>query len=119
AADFEGQDVIRVIEEGKKVKNAKPVLPEDYALSQNAPNPFNPATTIEYALPEETHVRLVIYNTMGQSVCTLLDALQPVGYHQFLWDGRNSQGRLVSGGVYFYRLTAGEFTETKRMLLLK
>ena len=105
-------------DKGKKGKK-KLVLPGEYALLQNAPNPFNPETTIEYALPEEAYVRLVIYNPMGQLVRTLVEGFRSGGYHQVVWDGRDSEGRSVSGGVYFYRLTAGKFTETKRMMLLR
>jgi len=103
----------------KSRRRGKSIIPEEYALFQNDPNPFNPETFIEYAVPEDAHVRLVIYNVMGQRVSTLVDGFRSVGYHQIIWDGRDSQGRLVSAGVYFYRLTAGEFSETKRMLLLK
>ena len=120
-ADFEASDLIRVIDKGKKGKgkSKKSIIPEDYALLQNAPNPFNPETAIEYGLPEEARVRLVIYNSMGQKVGTVVDAFQSAGYHQIVWDGRDSQGRPVSGGVYFYRLTAGEFAQSRRMTVLK
>ena len=61
----------------------------------------------------------MIYNAMGQKVRTLEDAPRSVGYYQAIWDGRNDGGRSVSGGIYFYRLTAGEFSETRRMILLR
>ena len=93
--------------------------PTAYWLSQNYPNPFNPETAIRYTLPEEADVRLMIYNTMGQTVRTLVDASRPAGYHQAAWNGRDDEGHLVSGGVYFYRMTAGEFSETRRMILLR
>ena len=94
-------------------------VPEAYALMQNYPNPFNPETAVEYTLPEETHVRLVIYNTTGQTIRTLVEASQSAGYHQVVWDSRNDQSQPVGGGVYFYRMTAGGFSETKRMILLR
>ena len=124
AADFEGHDLIRVIDEGKKGKGKKkPLVPTEFALFQNAPNPFNPETTLEYGVPEEAHVQLVIYNAMGQRIRTLVDAYQPIGFHQVVWDARDDGGQLVSGGVYFYRLQAqhegGEFCQVRRMLLLK
>ena len=106
-------------EKGRGKGRGKPAVPAEHALLQNTPNPFNPETTIEYALPAEAHVRLVVHNTMGQTVRTLADGFQPIGYHQVVWDGRDSQGRSVSGGIYFYRLTAGAFIQTKRMILLK
>jgi len=93
--------------------------PTAYRLSQNYPNPFNPETAIRYALPEDAHVELVIYNATGQVVRTLVDASRPARYHQVIWDSRDDQGRLVSGGVYFYRMTADEFSDTRRMILLR
>ena len=127
-ADFSGDDVIRVIDEGKKEEEtaqgkgkgkAKSVVPGDYALLQNAPNPFNPETTIEYALPEEAYVRLVIHNSMGQTVRTLVDGFRSGGYHQIIWDGKDNRGIDVAGGVYLYQLRAGTYVETKRMTLAR
>ena len=89
-------------------------LPTTYLLSQNYPNPFNPETTIEYALPEATKVRVQVYNSLGQVVEVLVDSEQEAGYHEIKWNGEG-----VASGVYFYRLTAGEFTDTKRMVLMK
>ena len=94
-------------------------MPAEYALHQNAPNPFNPETTIEYAIPAEVYVRLAIYNAMGQTVRVLVNGSQPAGYHQIVWDSRDDRGRPVSGGVYLYRMTAGDFAETRRMILLR
>ncbi|HQL23930.1 MAG TPA: T9SS type A sorting domain-containing protein, partial [candidate division Zixibacteria bacterium] len=88
-------------------------LPSRYALSQNFPNPFNPATTIEFALPKTTDWELKIFNVLGQTVETFTGT-QDVGYMKIVWDA----GRYASG-VYLYRLTAGEFTATKKMVLLK
>ena len=93
--------------------------PAAYHLSPNYPNPFNPETTIQYALPEDGDVQLVIYNTTGQTVRTLVGASQPAGYHRVMWDSRDAGGDLVSGGVYFYRMTVGEFSQTRRMILLR
>jgi len=90
-----------------------------FHLSQNYPNPFNPVTGIEYQLPEASHVRLVIYNLQGQIVKWLVDSTMPAGYYTVRWDGRNSCGGAVSSGVYLYRLTAGHFKSTKRMLLIR
>ncbi|MCB2231693.1 T9SS type A sorting domain-containing protein [bacterium] len=94
-------------------------LPSDFSLAQNYPNPFNPSTTIEYALPSPSRVRVEVFNAMGQAVTTLIDDVQPTGHHQVVWDGTNDDGQTVASGVYFYRLTAGEFTQSRKMLLLK
>ena len=117
AMDGDGEDDDDKDDGGKG--REKQVPPEEHALFQNVPNPFNPETTIEYALREEAHVRLVIYNAMGQMVRTLVDAVQVSGYHQVVWDSRDAQGQLVSGGVYFCRMTASGFSETRRMVLLR
>ena len=125
-ADFEGHDIIRAIDEGKKDKgkgSKKNLVPTEFVLLPNAPNPFNPKTSIEYGIPEEAQVRLVVYNAMGQRIRTLVDVYQPIGFHQVVWDGRDDGGQLVSGGVYFCRLQAryegGEFSQVGRMLLVK
>jgi hypothetical protein len=88
-------------------------------LFDNYPNPFNPSTTFRYGLSEPGPVSLRIYNTLGQLVVTAVDAYQNEGYHEIFWDGRNDSGSPVASGIYIYRLTAGGFTATKRMLLLK
>lgn len=93
--------------------------PTDYELGQNVPNPFNPETTISYQLPAAGHVRMTVYTSLGQEVRTLIDDIQEVGDYTVRWDGRDSVGRQVASGVYFYRMRAGDFADTKRMLLLK
>lgn len=94
-------------------------LPTEFALSQNYPNPFNPATTISFALPTRSHVEIVVHNILGQRVRTLIDDERPAGEYSAVWYGTDSRDRPVSTGVYFYRVKAGDFIETKRMLLLK
>ena len=89
-------------------------VPERFLLSQNYPNPFNAATTIYYQLPFEAHVKLQVYNLLGEKVITLVDEKQETGYKSIRWDASK-----VSSGLYFYRLTAGDFTETRRMILVK
>jgi hypothetical protein len=94
-------------------------LPSSYALEQNFPNPFNPATTIQYALPELAHVTITLFNAAGQELARLVDAVQPAGYREVHVD----LSRLPSG-VYFYRLEAvgeqgGPFRHVKRMVLVK
>jgi hypothetical protein len=88
-------------------------------LYQNHPNPFNPTTTISFTLPERERVTLSIYDVGGRFVRTLIDEIVGEGLQERNWDGRDAQGGEVSSGVYFYRLTAGDKTLTKKMILLK
>ncbi|MCH8192918.1 MAG: T9SS type A sorting domain-containing protein, partial [Planctomycetes bacterium] len=85
-----------------------------YVLKSNYPNPFNPETTIEFSLPQSAEVTLVIYNILGEKVEILLNSQQSAGYHKVRWNASN-----VSSGIYFYRLQAGIFVETRKMMLLK
>jgi len=94
------------------------ILPRDFAIHQNYPNPFNPVTTISFDLPEREKVTLDVYNILGQKVATLHDGILPAGNHQLNWDTSKKRDG-VATGVYFYRIQAGEFTETRKMLLLK
>jgi hypothetical protein len=90
------------------------LLPVSYSLAQNYPNPFNPATTIRYGLPQRSMVNLTIFNALGQQVRQLLSQEQAAGYHEVKFDGSG-----VASGVYFYRIRAGSFVETKKFLLLR
>ena len=94
-------------------------MPSEFTLSQNYPNPFNPATTITYALPDGAYVLIQIFNVLGQSVRTLVDNEQTAGSYQAIWDGTDNTGRALGSGVYLYRITAGSFSQTRKMLLLK
>jgi len=94
-------------------------LPKSFTLSQNYPNPFNPRTSIDFELPKASDVRLMIFNLMGQIVKEYNVRELPIGYHRYVWDGRDASGNMVSGGVYIYTLTAGDFKQTKKMILLK
>ena len=96
-----------IITESRKV-------PASYSLSQNYPNPFNPSTTIKYELPRASHVVFKVFNTLGQEVETLVDEAQEPGYKSVKFDGSR-----LSSGVYFYRLQAGDFVQSKRLLLVK
>jgi hypothetical protein len=91
------------------------------SLSQNYPNPFNPTTTIRYLVPDGgvQQVRLVVYDVRGARVRTLVDREQRGGSYAVDWDGRNDQGQAVGSGVYFYRLVERNYTQTRKMLLLK
>ena len=94
--------------------------PEAFALNDNFPNPFNPETTIKYALPEAGSTKLVIYNVVGQVVRHLVTEQQSAGRYVIQWDATNDNGQALSSGVYFYHLqVGGEFQQVKRMLLLK
>lgn len=94
-------------------------LPDQFALAQNYPNPFNPTTEISFSLPQSAPTNLTIYNVNGQQVATLVDNDLPAGDHVVQWDGRNGSSQAVATGVYFYRLQAGDFNETKKMLMVK
>jgi len=89
-------------------------LPSEFALLSNYPNPFNAQTVIQYQLPASSSVKLEVYNLFGQKVATLVDGQQEAGYESVSWDASE-----VSSGLYFYKLTAGDFTEVKRMTLLR
>ena len=93
--------------------------PATYALHANTPNPFNPETIIAFDLPQDSVVHLDIYDALGQKVRTLVSSSLATGAHRFAWDSRDARGSQVSSGVYFYRLQAGEYVQTRRMLLLK
>ncbi|MDZ7392540.1 MAG: Ig-like domain-containing protein [candidate division KSB1 bacterium] len=94
-------------------------VPANYSLAQNYPNPFNPVTTIRYELPTAGRVSVKIYNIYGQLVRTLVEEQVHAGYHTLQWDGRDEFGQAVSSGVYYYRMVAGTFVETKKMALLR
>ena len=94
-------------------------MPQTFALQPNYPNPFNPATVIRFQLPQAAAVRLEIYDVLGQQVRTLVQGNREPGFHRVVWDGRDEGGRAAAGGVYFYRLRAGEFTQVRKLLLLK
>ena len=105
---LEGEDLF------KEISATESSLPNDYALSRNYPNPFNATTNINYQLPVNSRVRLQVYNLLGQKVATLVEERQEAGYRSVIWEASEH-----SSGLYFYKLTAGDFTETKRMMLVK
>ena len=93
-------------------------LPTDFALGQNYPNPFNPSTIIPYRLPTAAHVRLEVFNLLGQRLVTLVDAERSAGMHTAQWDATDTAGRAVGAGVYIYRLSSGGQTVSRRMVLV-
>jgi hypothetical protein len=94
-------------------------IPKTFAVSQNYPNPFNPSTVINYALPKSSLVTIKIYNVLGQEVKTLVNSQLQAGNYMVQWNGDNNFGHTVSSGVYIYRVVAGEYVKTMKMMLLK
>ena len=94
-------------------------LPDGYALSQNYPNPFNPTTQIAYSLGQAEHVTIEVFNVNGQLIKTLVDQMMPAGEHTVQWNATGETGDRVASGVYLYRLSAGEITQSKKMTLVK
>lgn len=107
------------IDDAAKATDQMPALPEGFELKQNHPNPFNPTTQIEFTLPESGHVKLDIYNVSGQKIASLIDAHMSAGEHTVTWNATDDSGGRVASGVYLYRLTAGQYTTSKKMTLLK
>lgn len=99
--------------------NDDEALPITFHLSANYPNPFNLMTTIEYSLPRRSHVTITIYNILGKHVRTLVNEEKSAGAYTITWDGKSAAGRIVATGIYLYRIEAGEFVKTKKMILLK
>jgi hypothetical protein len=93
--------------------------PSQYSLKQNCPNPFNPGTQIEYALPQGGNVTLIIYNVIGQTVRVLVDGYEGAGFRLVTWDGTDQSGREVASGVYFYRLNTNGFSQIRKMVKLR
>jgi hypothetical protein len=94
-------------------------IPVSHNLFQNYPNPFNPATIISYSIPKVSYVSLKIYDILGREVKSLVNSEQGIGIHNVQWDGDNNSGSKVSSGIYLYKIETGDFTMTKKMLLLK
>ena len=95
------------------------ILPGEFQLAQNYPNPFNPVTTIHYDLPENSHVKITIFDMLGGEVKTLINKTQDAGSRSVIWNATNDYGKSVSAGIYLYQIEAGEHLQTKKMVLLK
>ena len=89
-------------------------LPDGFALTQNYPNPFNPLTTIRYAIPHSAKVKLAVHDMLGRKIETLVDEEQSAGWKEVQWNAQN-----ISSGVYFYKLSAGNYLQTRKMLVVK
>ena len=95
-------------------QHSQNALPDNYILNQNYPNPFNPSTTIQYSIPEGGNVSLKIFNTLGEEVAELVNEYQQANTYMVNFNGEN-----LSSGIYFYQIRAGEYTETKKMVIIK
>ena len=118
-ATYYGWAVNEVIEESVSSSVFSEMAPSETGLLANYPNPFNPATTIRYVLPEQAEVHITVYNMLGQQVRALVNQQDSPGEHEVVWDGCDDSGHPVSSGLYLYRMTAGDFTQSRKMLLLK
>ncbi|MFH2140840.1 MAG: T9SS type A sorting domain-containing protein [Bacteroidota bacterium] len=96
-----------------------PIVPDEYNLKQNYPNPFNPTTTIEFELTRKSNVELTVYDILGRKVASLINQAMPVGSHKIKWDGRNQNGDNVASGIYFYKIRTDQFSDTKKMVLVR
>jgi hypothetical protein len=94
-------------------------VPVEFGLQQNYPNPFNPSTMITFAVPQEANVTVQVYDITGKLVSTLVDTKMAAGHHNVEWTGTDSNGLRVATGIYFYKMTAGSFVQTKKMLFAK
>ena len=95
------------------------VLPTEFKLYPNHPNPFNPSTQIEFDIPAAMRVTLKIYNSLGQEVSTVVDQALEAGHHTVMWNGKTTLGHDVATGVYVYQMKVGEFTDAKKMVLIR
>jgi photosystem II stability/assembly factor-like uncharacterized protein len=103
----------------EKNTNGIPLVPLEYSVSQNFPNPFNPSTTITYSLSHSGVTSIEIFNILGQKIKTLVDQFQPIGRYSVQWDGRDDSHGSVASGVYYYRVRCNEFTAVKKMTFIK
>ncbi|MEW5924742.1 MAG: FlgD immunoglobulin-like domain containing protein, partial [Candidatus Zixiibacteriota bacterium] len=95
------------------------LLPNDFSLGQNYPNPFNPFTRISFTVPQSMKASVEVYNILGELVRTVFDGMAEAGRNEVIWDGTNAGGEPVASGIYFYRMKAGSFETSKKMVLMK
>jgi hypothetical protein len=103
----------------KEIEGINDTKPSDFSLSQNYPNPFNPVTNFQFTLPKSSHVKIEIFNIVGQKVAILVDGDMKPGLYTADWNGRDENGKSVSSGIYFYRMQADDFSDMKKMVLVK
>lgn len=101
------------------INERKEILTDSYNLSQNYPNPFNPSTTIEYSVQVIDNIQIIIYNSLGQLVKTLVNETKTPGEYSIVWNGKDDSGSLVVSGAYFYQIQTKDFVSSKKMILLK
>jgi hypothetical protein len=101
------------------VKESVAEEPSSFELAQNYPNPFNPGTRIKFHVPATSMVHLEVFNITGQHIATLLEEKRAGGEHELVWDGRNDLGQPVPSGVYLLSIRAGEFAQTRKMVLAR
>jgi hypothetical protein len=116
---LEGTGEITVPTSNRFTLEKKAVIPIEYTLHQNYPNPFNPITFLSYDLPNQAQVTLTVYDLIGREVIQLVNTTQDAGYKSVQWNATDSFGKPVSAGVYLYQIRAGEFVQTRKMVLLK
>ncbi len=109
----------KIIIEIEVVYGSAPELPIDYNLFQNYPNPFNPTTTIRFSVPEKNNVTISVFNALGEEIRTLFFGQVERGTYSIKWDGKDNSGSLLSSGMYLYKMTAGEFSKSRKMMLIK
>jgi hypothetical protein len=116
-----GTDAIQTLgcSANKAVAETETGIPESCALFQNYPNPFNPETEIGFQLPEANHVVVKIFNTLGEEIRTLVEAPYEAGHHRVRWDGKDKNGNPVASRIYLYQLQAGDFSQVRKMALLR
>ena len=123
---FDDLRAVKKVNAPTGINDENNIIPEQYLLSQNYPNPFNPATRIKFTIPnvtlsgvEGSRVQLKIYDVLGNEVATLVDEYKPAGMYEVEFNGHSDEGQNLSSGIYFYRLEAGSFVETRKMIYLK
>ncbi|MCF7801484.1 MAG: FG-GAP-like repeat-containing protein [Candidatus Marinimicrobia bacterium] len=120
AVSFTGDEILLFRQLSAFVgNNVRTAIPRAFRLHQNYPNPFNPQTTIRYSLPEASNVELVVMNAVGQEVNTLVQRYEQASFKSVVWDGRDGNGKSLGSGVYFYRIKAGHYQESKKMILIR
>jgi len=113
-------DNLQIQTDVTSVADGESPTPEEFGLMQNYPNPFNPTTTISYSLPQASEVHLTVYNMLGQRVRTLVqNEKQSAGTYTLQWNGRDDAGTQVASGTYIYRIQAGDFVQSRKLVLLR